>query len=157
MTPKSLLRLPACTSSLEELAQGRFLEVIPDPSYTGKGIKRVLLCSGKVYYDLVKQREELGRKDVAIVRLEQFYPFPEEQFKAALEPYADGTDLVWVQDEPQNMGGWPFLRLRFCTRALERFPFRGVTRPPSASPATGSARSHRLEQEELLSRAFADH
>ena len=82
------------------------------------------------------------------------YPFPENQLKEVLSAYPEGTEVVWVQDEPANMGPWPFLRMRYCTKLWDRHPFRGVTRHYSASPATGSARSHRLEQEELLSRAF---
>jgi 2-oxoglutarate dehydrogenase E1 component len=154
MTPKSLLRLPACVSKFQELTEGQFLEVIPDSNPQRQNVSRVLLCTGRVYYDLIKQREEDKREDVAIVRLEQLYPFPEGQLQSALAGYADGTPVLWVQDEPANMGAWPFLRMRFCTKLWDRLPFRGVTRHYSASPATGSARSHRLEQEELLSRAF---
>jgi 2-oxoglutarate dehydrogenase E1 component len=113
------------------------------------------MCSGRVYYDLLKKREEDGRSDVAIVRVEQFYPLPQDSLAEALAPYLDGTPVVWVQDEPRNMGGWQFLLLEFGPELFGRLPFSGVTRPPSASPATGSARSHRQEQEKLLKAAFA--
>ncbi|MEZ6068464.1 MAG: 2-oxoglutarate dehydrogenase E1 component [Planctomycetaceae bacterium] len=156
MTPKSLLRLPACVSPLDDLVQGSFQEVIGDTSGADPAtIKRVLLCSGRVYYDLIRTREETGRRDIAIVRMEQFYPFPQAALEQALAPYGDNTEAVWVQDEPENMGAWGFLKLRFCHRLLDRFPFRGVTRPASASPATGSGRSHRVEQDRLLAAAFA--
>jgi len=153
MTPKSLLRDPRAVSTLEDLARGRFEPVIGD---AGEGAaRRVLLCSGKVYYDLVDRREELGREDVAIVRIEQLYPVPEHGLRTALSPYPDGTHAVWVQEEPENMGAWPFLRLRFGRRLLGRMPLDGVCRPESASPATGSKATHRMEQDELLERAFA--
>jgi 2-oxoglutarate dehydrogenase E1 component len=118
-------------------------------------VQRVLLCSGKIYYELLAHRKELGRTDVAIVRLEQLYPFPKQELATLFEAYAPGTRIVWVQDEPENMGAWPFLRLRFGDRLLGRHPMSGVSRDESASPATGSAHSHKLEQQELIDRAFA--
>lgn len=156
LTPKSLLRLPACVSPLSEFTAGQFQEVIPDqPTADPQGIKKILLCSGRVFYDLAKKREEDGRTDVAIIRVEQFYPYPEPLMQAALAPYGDGTPAAWVQDEPRNMGGWQFLRMYFGERIYGKFPLTGVTRPASASPATGSNRSHRIEQELLLKEAFA--
>jgi 2-oxoglutarate dehydrogenase E1 component len=155
-TPKSLLRHPLATSALDEVATGRFHRVLPDPDgVVGPTVQRVLLCSGKVYYELLAHRQELGRKDVAIVRVEQLYPFPKQALAALLESYSAGTRLVWVQEEPENMGAWPFLRLRFGERLFGRYPLSGVTREESASPATGSPSSHRLEQQELIDRAFA--
>jgi 2-oxoglutarate dehydrogenase E1 component len=91
---------------------------------------------------------------VAIVRLEQLYPFPKQELASLFEAYAPGTRIVWVQDEPENMGAWPFLRLRFGDRLLGRHPMSGICRDESASPATGSAHSHKLEQQELIDRAF---
>jgi 2-oxoglutarate dehydrogenase E1 component len=156
MSPKSLLRHPQAVSPLDELASGRFHRVIKDPANpTPEKIDRVLLCSGKIYYDLIAHRQELGREDVAIVRVEQLYPFPRKALAAALEPYPAGTRVVWVQDEPENMGAWPFLRLRFGERLFGRHPLSGISREESASPATGSLSSHRLEQQELIDRAFA--
>jgi 2-oxoglutarate dehydrogenase E1 component len=155
-TPKSLLRHPLATNPIDDVATGKFQRVLPDPeSLVGSSVQRVLLCTGKVYYELLAHRKELGRKDVAIVRLEQLYPFPKQELASLFEAYAPGTRIVWVQDEPENMGAWPFLRLRFGDRLLGRHPMSGVCRDESASPATGSAHSHKLEQQELIDRAFA--
>src|SRR6476659_4774843 len=107
-TPKSLLRHKEAVSTVEDLAKGQFQRVIPDTQTDPAKVKRVLLCSGKVYYDLLDARRKLARDDVAIVRLEQLYPLNQELVKA-LEPYADGTPLVWVQEEPSNMGAWYFV------------------------------------------------
>jgi 2-oxoglutarate dehydrogenase E1 component len=153
-TPKSLLRLPQCVSSLEDFASAGFQRVIPDI----RGLKkasRVLLCTGKVFYDLEKRRAELGRNDVAIVRIEQLYPLPDRVLRAALDHFDDGTQFVWVQEEPENMGAWRHMRVRYGSMMFGRFPFSGVCRTESASPATGSASCHKLEQQELLERAFA--
>ncbi len=155
MTPKSLLRHPGCVSSLEDLAGGEFCRVIPDTSGVDPAeIRRVLLCSGKVAYELEKRRQELGRRDVAIVRLEQLYPLPRRPLEQALEGCAAGTPVVWVQEEPENMGAWRFLRIHFGEKLFERLPFSGVCRQSAASPATGSKKSHDLEQNELLTAAF---
>jgi 2-oxoglutarate dehydrogenase E1 component len=152
-TPKSLLRHPQCVSSLDEFTNGRFQRVIPDPKV--KKPTRVVVSSGKVHYDLEKRRTELGREDVALVRMEQFYPLPDEYLRAAIDHCDDGTPVVWVQEEPENMGAWRLLRARFGPMLFGRFPFSGVCRAESASPATGSASCHKLEQQELLERAFA--
>lgn len=155
MTPKSLLRHPRVLSELEEFTEGRFQRVLPDVTVDAQNVKRILLCAGKVYYDLEKEREELGRNDVAIIRLEQLYPLSDEALQAALAPYADGTPAFWVQEEPENMGAWRYLRVTFGNALYDRLPFSGISRPASASPATGSASSHKLEQAELLKAAFA--
>jgi len=155
MTPKSLLRHPGCVSSLEDLAGGEFQRVIPDASGVDPAeIRRVLLCSGKVAYELEKRRQELGRRDVAIIRVEQFYPLPRRSLEEALAGYAAGTPVVWVQEEPENMGGWRFLRIHLGEKLFDRLPFSGVCRQSAASPATGSKKSHDLEQKELLTAAF---
>ena len=155
-TPKSLLRHPLATSAIDETATGRFHRVLPDPDgLVGPTVQRVLLCSGKVYYELLAHRRELARKDVAIIRVEQLYPFPKQALSSLLEAYSAGTRVFWVQEEPENMGAWPFMRLKFGERLLGRHPLSGVSREESASPATGSASSHRLEQQELIDRAFA--
>jgi 2-oxoglutarate dehydrogenase E1 component len=155
MTPKSLLRNPQCVSPMEELVQGSFQRVIPDGGGTpARDIRRILLCSGKVAYELEKRRQELGRRDVAIIRVEQLYPLPKEPLEAALAGYAPGTPVVWVQEEPENMGAWRFFRIHFGERLFDRFPFTGVCRQSAASPATGSKKSHDLEQNELLGAAF---
>ncbi len=155
MTPKSLLRHPAAVSPLADLAGKTFCEILPDDGTAEpEKISRVLLCNGKVYYDLVRRRDELHRHDVAVVRIEQLYPFPTEALQGALAAYADGTPAVWVQEEAENMGAWRFLRVRLGEMLFGRLPFAGVSRPASASPATGSASSHKLEQEKLLNEAF---
>ena len=157
MTPKSMLRHPEAVSSLDDLATGRFQRVIGDVSGADPAkVERILLCSGKIYYELDRERRELGRNDVAIVRVEQFYPLSDEALAEALAPYRDGTPVYWVQEEPENMGAWPHMHNRFCANLVGRFPFHGITRPESASPATGSASSHKIEQKELITEAFGD-
>jgi 2-oxoglutarate dehydrogenase E1 component len=155
MTPKSLLRHPGCLSSLDELVHGSFQRVIPDGSgVPPRDVRRILLCTGKVAYELEKRREELGRRDVAIVRVEQLYPLPRAGLEEALARYAPGTPAVWVQEEPENMGAWRFIRIHFGEKLLDRFPLSGMCRQSAASPATGSKKSHDLEQNELLTASF---
>ena len=154
MSPKSLLRLPAAVSPVEDFTAGRFLEVIDDPTVNPEAVTRVLVCSGKVYYDLAAKREKLGTKAVALIRLEQFYPWPEEQLKAVLGRYRRAREWVWVQEESQNMGGWGFVEPR--VRAMG-FPVEYVGRDASASPATGSHHVHEVEQRELVEAAFGPH
>jgi 2-oxoglutarate dehydrogenase E1 component len=155
MTPKSLLRHPQAVSTLDEFAEGAFRTVLPDETVDPDGVRRVLMCSGKVYYELLAAREEGGRDDLAIVRLEQLYPLRGADVDAALAPYGPGVPVTWVQEEPENMGAWRYLRVTWGDRVAGR-SFAGVTRPASASPATGSASSHRIEQAELLRQAFGD-
>jgi 2-oxoglutarate dehydrogenase E1 component len=157
MTPKSLLRHPASVSSLDELADSEFAPVIADSRTPNGSCARIILCSGKVYYDLEKQRAELQSDDTAIIRVEQFYPVPENALRAAVEKYGDGTPVVWVQEEPRNMGAACFWHLQLGTKLFDRFPFSVVARAPSASPATGSARRHQQQQRELLAAAFDAH
>jgi 2-oxoglutarate dehydrogenase E1 component len=159
MTPKSLLRHPLCVSTPDELANGGVQEIIPaetEPADT----TRHILCSGKVHYDLVKALEEDDRRDeIAITRLEQFYPFPKAEMKEELERYAAADETVWVQEEPENMGAWTFVRSRLddlledvhgpCEQRIQY-----VGRPGSASPATGSAKVHDREQEILINEAL---
>ncbi|AFV75216.1 2-oxoglutarate dehydrogenase, E1 component [Thermus oshimai JL-2] len=150
MTPKGLLRHPEAVSPLEELASGRFQKVIGEKV---KGARKVLLTSGKVYYELLAKRRELGAEDVAILRLELLYPFPEEELKEALSPYPKKTPVVYVQEEPVNQGAWWYLQARFCGEIFGH-PFRVVARPESPSPAVGSSKVHKKEQEALLEEAF---
>ena len=154
MSPKSMLRSPVAVSSLEECASGRFHRVIPDSDPQRKPVDGVLICCGKIYWELAKEREELSRRDVAIVRLEQLYPLPMQELRAALAPYANGTPVYWVQEEPENQGAWRFLRSRLGVDLFDRLPFSGVFRRAAASPATGSHNAHKLEQKELLMQAF---
>ena len=151
MTPKSLLRHPKAVSPVEEFATGRFREVIDDTLEAPDRVRRVLACSGKVYYDLIAKRAELKTDEVAVVRVEQLYPWPEEPLRAVLGRYRRAVEWKWVQEESQNMGAWFFAEPRL--RALG-FPFDYVGRDASASPATGSKHVHDLEQAELLEKAF---
>jgi 2-oxoglutarate dehydrogenase E1 component len=155
MTPKSLLRLPEAVSSLDDLAAGEFQKVIPDQTVEAKNVKRVLLCTGKVYYELAKARTELKRNDVAILRLEQLYPLRADLLEAALKPYAAETPVFWVQEEPENMGALRFLRSRLGERLFNRYPLTAISRPESASPATGSPGAHKIEQARLVKASFA--
>jgi 2-oxoglutarate decarboxylase len=155
MTPKSLLRLPAATSSIEELARGGFRPVIDDAEVEDReAVRRIVLCSGKVFYDLAAARKKSGDASVAIVRLEQFYPFPERALREVFASYPNSTQLVWCQEEPKNMGGWAFVepRLMGLLHACERPFYAG--RSASASPATGSYTIHELEQRELVNNAL---
>lgn len=155
MSPKSLLRHPECVTSLQELAQGSFQRVLPDSgSGSSSKVTRILLCSGKLYYELDAYRKEHKRKDVAIIRLEQLYPFPEKQLKAALSVFPKSCPVIWVQEEPANMGALPFLLSRVPDQVSDRRPFLHASRPESASPATGSPASHKIEQTALIQEAF---
>lgn len=155
MTPKSLLRHKECVSTLDDCGQGRFQEVLADPQQPPLSeVKQILLCSGKVYYDLIDRRRELGIQHSTILRIEQLYPFPTNQITELLAGYPDETPVCWVQEEPSNMGAWGFLRIHFGDKFLGRFPFDRVSRPASASPATGSSRTHKYEQDQFLTAAF---
>ena len=152
MTPKSLLRAKQAVSSLDDFAAGRFQEVIDD-QVAAERVKRVVVCSGKVYYDLLALREKLNKgREVAIVRLEQLYPWPEEALKASLGRYRGAREWVWCQEESQNMGAWAFVAPRL--RELSGQDFKYVGRDASASPATGSHTVHDREQEELVEAAI---
>jgi 2-oxoglutarate dehydrogenase E1 component len=148
MTPKSLLRHKDCVSNIEEFSHGIFREVIDDATPSPSRVKRVVMCSGKVYYDLLEKRQ---REDVAIVRLEQFYPFPEDALKAILSRYPKTAEIVWAQEESQNMGGWSFVEPRL--RGMNLNP-NYVGRDASASPAVGSYKIHNREQAELVEAAI---
>lgn len=155
MTPKSLLRHPQAVSSLDDLAGGRFSDVQPDEyQRRPETVERILLCSGKIYYELAQRCRDLNREDVAILRLEQLYPLPLAALRAALARYKDGTPVHWVQEEPENMGAWRYLLVNLGRRLFNRLPFAGICRPAAASPATGSGSRHKLEQETLLTEAF---
>ncbi len=154
MTPKSLLRHPKVVSSLAELAEGSFHRVLGDTTVDAQKVERILICSGKIFYELDKRREDTKRADVAILRLEQLYPLAPAVIEEALRPYRQGTPVVWVQEEPENMGAWPSLRARLGDTLFGQWPLACICRPASASPATGSANSHKQEQEQILEAAF---
>lgn len=153
LTPKSLLRHHEVVSAWDDLEESGFQPVLIDAPREGK-IRRVLLCTGKLYYDLAKAREELNRRDVALVRIEQLYPLPTAAIQSALAPFATNVDVLWCQEEPANMGAFHYLQSVWPQIAPERGPLVGITRPASASPATGSHAVHRSEQQSLLTQAL---
>ena len=156
MTPKSLLRLPAAASTLDDLREGGFRPVIDDARVTDKAsVRRIVLCSGKVFYDLDAAREEAPKVDVAVVRLEQFYPFPRKAVENIFASYPNAAEIIWTQEEPQNMGGWAFVEPRFRAILPANATLQYIGRDPSASPATGSYAIHNLEQEKLVSASLA--
>jgi len=155
MSPKSLLRSPAATSALADFTGGSFRHIIPDAEGRDpKKVKRVVLCTGKVYYDLVATREERGYDDVAIVRVEQLYPLRKDDLLEILSVYADGTPVVWVQEEPKNMGAWAYMNRELQGLLAGSFHWSCVSRPLSASPATGSMKRHAKEQARIMADAF---
>jgi 2-oxoglutarate dehydrogenase E1 component len=133
---------------VKDLTDGKFQEIIDDSDVNAKDVKRLLMCTGKVFFDLKARQKKDGRKDVAIVRLEQLYPMPEEQSHALVKKYAH-TEKVWVQEEPKNMGAFTFLR-----RYTQFDDFKLIARKSSASPATGYASVHAQEQQKLMDMAF---
>jgi 2-oxoglutarate dehydrogenase E1 component len=153
-TPKSMLRLRAASSMPDEFTGGSFQRVIVEPVEEPSGVRRVLLCSGKIYYDLAKKRGADGITDTAILRLERLYPLPSNEITAALAEYPADAEVVWVQEEPANQGAWPFVALRLPEHLAGR-QLRRVSRNASAAPATGSHNGHELEQAALLDAAFA--
>jgi 2-oxoglutarate dehydrogenase E1 component len=151
-TPKSMLRAAVTRSPLESFTTGRFLEVLDDTIEPG-AVTRVVLATGKVAHEAIAHRDELGRADVAVVRLEQIYPWPEAALDEVLARYANATELVWLQEEPENMGAWPFVHHQLHRVLRERLALRHVARAESASPATGSSLVHNAEQTDLMTRA----
>ena len=143
------------SSPIQELANGSFQTVIPDATTSDeKGVKRLIACCGKVYYDLVFKRTELQRSDTAIIRLEQLYPFPHKDFAAELKRYPAASEVVWCQEEPQNQGAWYQTAhyLRENMRDEQKLYYAG--RPASAAPATGYAARHNERQKQLVEQAF---
>jgi 2-oxoglutarate dehydrogenase E1 component len=157
-TPKSLLRNKDATSPLSEFTKGGFQTVIPEQNADvvkkAEKVKRVICCSGKVYYDLVKKREERGSDDVAILRVEQLYPFPHKVFGAEMRKYPNATDVVWCQDEPQNQGAWFFVQHYIHENMLDGQKLGYAGRAASASPAVGYAHLHQEQQKTLIEAAF---
>ncbi|MFZ1590805.1 MAG: 2-oxoglutarate dehydrogenase E1 component [Chitinophagales bacterium] len=149
MSPKSLLRHPLVQSNIQELSEGKFHELIGDDYAEAKKVKRIILCSGKVYFDLLDYQQKNNRTDTAILRLEQLYPFPMTQLNAQMEKY-NQAELVWVQEEPRNMGGWFYIWNLLGNKISKK-----VSRKSSASPATGFAKIHAKEQNDIVEEAFA--
>ncbi len=150
-TPKSLLRHPMVSCTLEELANGKFQEVIDDNRVKPASAKQVVFTTGKLYYDLIKKRVDLGDQSTAIIRVEQLYPLPEEQIRAVLTKYKKATRIIWAQDEPENMGAWPFI-----SRKLTDIQFELVARKESGSPAGGLMKQHNLRLDKILGSIFKE-
>ena len=140
-------------SRAEDFTSGYFRPVITDPSVDAASVKRVLLCSGKITWDLFAGRQKSGREDVAIVRLERLYPLPADEIRAALGAYPDDAEVVWVQEEPMNQGAFQFISVNLPEH-LDGRPITRVSRPPSASPATGSHKAHDAEQAAVVAEAI---
>ncbi len=161
-TPKSMLRLKAATSKAEEFTSGGFRPVIGDDSVNAADVRKVVFCSGKVYYDLVEERTKRGLTDTAIVRIERLYPLPGEELQAEIARYSNAAKFVWAQEEPANQGAWPFVALNLIDHldlavgadipAPERL--RRVSRPHGSSPAVGSNKRHQAEQVALVNEVF---
>lgn len=155
MTPKSLLRHKLAVSSVEDFTGGRFLPMIEDAEIVDRTkVRRLLVCSGKVFYTLLEARRERGIEDVGLVRMEQLYPFPEEELKAVLAGYPHLESLIWVQEEPANMGAWRSIRHRFEQFLPQAVRLDYAGRPAAASPATGSHHVHEMEEKALVDAAL---
>jgi 2-oxoglutarate dehydrogenase E1 component len=149
-TPKKLLRYPSCVSKLEDFTKGSFSEVLDDTNANAKDVKRIALCSGKIYYEMIEQREKEGVKDVAFIRLEQLYPFPHKQLQAVLDKYKNAKEFIWVQEESENMGAW-----RHVDYNLRNLNLKYVGRDAAASPATGFSKRHNMETEMIMNAIFS--
>jgi 2-oxoglutarate dehydrogenase E1 component len=154
MTPKSLLRHPQAISTLDQLTSGRFEPVLPDGEVKDpSAVQRVVITSGKVYYDLKAARDK-AQANVPVIRLEQFYPFPQPMLAEALRAYPNAREVAWVQEEPRNMGAWPFLQERLPDLLAAGQQLRYIGRPVAASPATGSHHRHDEQQKALVKQAI---
>ncbi len=151
-SPKSLLRHPLCVSPLEEFTSGGFREVIDDVNVKTAKVKRVVFCSGKIYYDLLEAQKNNQSEDVALVRVEQLYPTPVAQMEAVYKKYTNAQDVVWVQEEPENMGAWPYLLRRLRKTGLSDIDV--ISRKESSSTATGYAKQHATQQAYIISTTF---
>lgn len=150
-TPKSLLRHPRCVSELSAFTKGGFKEVLDDDQVEAEKVKKIVFCTGKIYYDLTKAREEKKNETIAFVRIEQLYPMPFRQMMDIVEKYKNADSHLWVQEEPINMGAWPFMHTYF-----KEIPLRVIGRPPSGSPATGSSKFHNLRQQKIIDKTFEE-
>ena len=148
-TPKSLLRHPKCISTVNDLIEGSFQPVIDDDNVDINEVTRLVYCSGKIYYDLLERKEELQARNVAIIRIEQLYPFPEEKVAAIAEKYSSALLTLWVQEEPENMGAWTFIN-----KMMGKYNIVPIARLASASPATGLAKLHIVGQNEIVNKVF---
>ena len=156
LSPKSLLRHPRVISPLSDLTDGAFRKVLPDEHVSLTDADRLILCTGKVYYDLIEAREEKKLNNVAIMRIEQLYPLSVEELLASVNEFAAGKPVFWVQEEPTNMGAWPYIKQSFSDDLSEKYQLKRISRVESASPSTGSMAAHKLEQAELIDEALAN-
>lgn len=150
-TPKSLLRHPQCVSTLDDLEKGRFMPVYDDTENDVEEVRRVVLCSGKIYYDLLARKQKLGARDIALIRLDQIFPFPSKEIDRILKKYRNNMLTLWVQEEPENMGAWYFIR-----NVMKNTEVIPVTRQPSGSPATGLHKLHEISQKEIVDKVFRE-
>ncbi|MEX0988105.1 MAG: 2-oxoglutarate dehydrogenase E1 component [Bacteroidales bacterium] len=150
-TPKSLLRHPKCVSKMQDFQDGGFLPLIDDQDTDRKEVRRVVFCSGKIYYDLLKRKEELNARDIALIRLEQLHPFPAEDLKKIMRKYTENMLTLWVQEEPENMGPWFYIQ-----NQMKEYDVIPVTRQSSGSPATGLFKIHELSQAEIIGKVFRE-
>jgi 2-oxoglutarate dehydrogenase E1 component len=148
-TPKSMLRHPKMISSLTELEKGSFTEVIDDDNVDVNEVRRLVFCSGKIYFDLLQKKEEFNARDIALIRIEQLFPYPFEQIEFIIKKYKNAIMKLWVQEEPENMGPWLYMNYK-----LKDYNFTPITRQPSGSPAVGLNELHLLEQKEIISKVF---
>ncbi|MGV3483145.1 MAG: 2-oxoglutarate dehydrogenase E1 component [Planctomycetaceae bacterium] len=155
LTPKSLLRHPEVVSPMSEFTDGRFRKILVDPTVPAEQVERTILCTGKVYYELMETRAERKIETVRIVRIEQLYPLSAEELLTCIDDAPAGSEVMWVQEEPLNMGAWGYIKLHLGDAISERYVLKCATRAESASPSTGSMASHKLEQRELMNEAFA--
>jgi 2-oxoglutarate dehydrogenase E1 component len=155
MTPKSLLRHRLAVNNLEDITQGEFQAVLPEvDALDFSQVKRVIMCCGKVYYDLLEKRRTLEKTDVAIIRIEELYPFPSVQLNQILKNFSNCEELIWCQEEPKNQGAWDFMEPRFAAKLDHHCKVQYAGRPPSAAPAVGSPLVHALQQKTLVADAL---
>ena len=149
-TPKKLLRYPKAVSTLQEMAKGRFMEVIDDATVQSKEVDTIVLCSGKIYYDILEQKEKRAAgKNIALVRIEQLYPLPENQIRSIIASYTKAKRVIWVQEEPENMGAWSYM-----LRSLRDLNLEVISPAASASPAPGSSKVHEARTTVLMDKLF---
>lgn len=153
-TPKSLLRHPKCVSLLSEFTTGGFKEVLDDPSADPDKITRIVFCSGKVYYDILEEKEKVQKNDFALIRVEQLYPLPLKQLMNILLKYPKANRWEWIQEEPANMGAWKFINQNFVVPGIPEFHLHHTARPPTGSPATGSSKLHKIQQNLIVQKAM---
>jgi 2-oxoglutarate dehydrogenase E1 component len=149
-TPKKLLRHPKAVSSIKDMAKGSFQMVIEDNSVDKKKVNKVVLCTGKMYYEMMEEREKRGVTDMALIRLEQLYPFPQKALDQALKGFGKNVQLLWAQEEPENMGAWSYIM-----RMMRKSNIDVVAYPAQASPAAGSSKMHEARMRQVMDQLFA--